>query len=234
MSAKSSNSFSASLNNKKQRSLIAGLSQSKGILLGVMETAILKGGSLNQNIPSYIFGNQNFEGGPPRDWLQFYSSLESECDLPTALDGTNPISYDAICQKRVAAQNGDIPGGYKSTSKDSLMAFLEDPKKLITFSANAAISLAWSSSVSGSTTYKSTYEYSSDDDSEPEDVQLDNDVEGAEVGGDLTTDANFSPVTTIHIGKNINNQESHVRTVSVRMSDEDNGNKLLEISMNII
>jgi len=112
---------------------------------------------------------------------------------------------------------------YKSTSNDSLMAFLEDPKKLITFSANAAVSLSWSSSVSGSSAYTSTYQYSSDDDSEPEDVKLDNDIEGVDIGGDLETDANFSPVTTIHIGKNINNQESHVRTVSVRMSDADNG-----------
>ena len=223
VSAKSASTLSAYLNKKKRRSLLSGLSQSKGILLGVMELAIAKGGSLNQNVPSYTFGNQNFEGGPPKDWLQFYSSLESECDLPTALDGSTPISYDAICQKRVAAKSADIPGGYKSTSKDSLMAFLEDPKKLITFSANAAVSLSWSSTVSGSTMYKSTYEYSSDDDSEPEDIQLDNDVEGIDIGADLSSDANFSPVTTVHIGKNINNQESHVRTVSVRMSDADNG-----------
>ena len=223
LSAKSATSLSTSLSRTKQRSLLAGLSPSKGILLGIMELAIVKGGSLNQNVPSYTFGNQNFEGGPPKDWLQFYSSLESECDLPTALDGSTPISYDAICQKRVAAQSADIPGGYKSTSKDSLMAFLEDPKKLITFSANAAVSLSWSSTVSGSTMYKSTYEYSSDDDSEPEDLKLDNDIEGIDIGGDLSSDANFSPITTIHIGKNINNQESHVRTVSVRMSDADNG-----------
>ena len=223
LSAKSASSLSASLNKKKRRSLVAGLSQSKGILLGIMELAIVKGGSLNQNVPSYTFGSQNFEGGPPKDWMQFYSTLESECDLPTALDGSTPMSYDAICQKRVAAQNGDIPGGYKSTSKDSLMAFLEDPKKLITFSANSAVSLSWSSSVSGSSAYTSTYQYSSDDDSEPEDLKLDNDIEGVDIGGDAETDANFSPVTTIHIGKNINNQESHVRTVSVRMSDADNG-----------
>ena len=58
-------------------------------------------------------------------------------------------------------------------------------------------------------TYKSTFNYSFDEGSEPE---VDNDFEGFEIGGNL-----------LHIWKYINNQESHGRTVSIHMGDADNG-----------
>ena len=219
----SSNSSSTHRRDRRHRSLFRA-NPSTGVLLGLLEETLLTGaGSLGQNVPGYTFGQQSFEGNLPNDWMTFYSTLESECDLPSALDGSTPLAYDAICQSRSAAQSGDIPGGYRSTGADSLLAFLRDPQKLVTFSANAPVSLSWTSSVTGAVTYSANYEYTADDDSEPVDLTSQTDIEGAD--GGLKTGSTFNPVAgnLVRVGKHSNNLESHSRTVSVKLSDSDNG-----------
>lgn len=194
-----------------------------GILLGLVEKEIATGSSsMNQDVPGYTFGKQNFEGPVPEDWANFYSTLESECDLPTALDGSTPIAYAAICQKRVAANGADIPGGFQSSSIDSIMGFLQDASKVLTFSANAPMALQWSSAVSGSVAYHAQYDYSADDDMNHH-ATFDNDILGIDILVETNNKFNIQPSLKVHVGKHMTNQHSNVRTVSVNLGDQDSG-----------
>ena len=193
-----------------------------GVLFALMEKEILLGSSMSQDVPGYTFGNQKFEGPDPEDWATFYSTLESECDLPTSLDGSTPITYAAICQKRVAANSADIPGGFQASSADSIMGFLEDASKVLTFSANAPMSLSWSSAVSGSVAYQAQYDYSADDDMDNH-FTGNNDIFGLDVELETNNNFNIQPSLKVHVGKHISNQHSNVRTVSVKLGDPDNG-----------
>mmetsp|Transcript_20384 Transcript_20384/g.28120 ORF Transcript_20384/g.28120 Transcript_20384/m.28120 type:complete len:161 (+) Transcript_20384:157-639(+) len=104
------------------------------------------------------------------------------------------------------------------------MGFLEDPNKLVTFSANAPVQLSWTNVVTGSVQYSSNYKYTADDDTEPVDVKDETDIFGFDFGGE--TKYAFNPIAgnDIRVGRqDFHHDDSHTRTVSVTLSDADNG-----------
>lgn len=137
----------------------------------------------------------------PEVWATFYSTSESGCGRPSPLDGSTLITYAAIC---LAANSTDIPGRFQSSSIDSIMGFLHYSSKVLTFSANAPMTLSWSSAVSGSVADHAT------------DGCPWNDILGVDVLIDEDNKFNIiQPSLKVHVEKHIANHHYDVRTVSI-------------------
>ena len=85
------------------------------------------------------------------------------------------------------------------------------------------MALSWSSAAAGSVAYDSQYDYSADDDTNMT-ATLDVNILGVNLEGDIIdNNFNWQPSLKVHVGKHISNHHSNVRTVSVNLGDQDNG-----------
>ena len=166
-------------------------------------------------------------------WTGFQSLMNGACALPGTpnaavnSDGTsaNPLSNSVLiqsaCQHRRAAQSADMPGGLNTDGKDdSLMGFMTNSDKYLTFGASSPIELSWTTSVSDSKAFTSNLEYSKGKDSS----------NSVSVGGSLfIVEADGSSggaqdqSHSFSIGKSSESSHSFERTVGVVLADNDYG-----------
>ena len=88
----------------------------------------------------------------------FYSAIVSACDIPDPSISTSSTlsslsSIQQLCLGKSGNRNavtnpGDLPKGLlNSNGKDSLLKFLSDSSKLITFGSNSPLTMSWTSTV---------------------------------------------------------------------------------------
>ena len=137
---------------------------------------------------------------------------------------SNPLSSTPLFQQMCASETltGDgIPGGLQtSTGPESLLGFLSDNKKLITFGANSPMELSWTSTVTESKAFNVEFEYSR---SLTADLLIDLEFEIFGVGFSSKNDIGLTNVFTLHLGKSSEEEHESERTVTVSLEDGDDG-----------
>ena len=161
----------------------------------------------------------------PDAWQTFATMINGACNGVSA-DGSpsNPLSSTPLFQQMCASETltGDgIPGGLQtSTGPESLLGFLSDNKKLITFGANSPMELSWTSTVTESKAFNVEFEYSR---SLTADLLIDLDFEIFGVGFSSKNDIGLTNVFTLHLGKSSEEEHESERTVTVSLEDGDDG-----------
>eukprot|EP01036_Dinobryon_divergens_P032287 gene32287-41843_t len=169
-------------------------------------------------------------------WLNFRTALTGGCNIPS--DPTDPYSairntalFQSLCSKSSAIVNGkNVPGGLASpmASAASLLSFLTDTsrgsQKLITFGANAPVTLSWTSNIQDSMEFNNELDgtlanemiaTSSDDFT----------IEGFIIPGPLSSGSVSDSVqkTGIKISQRSENKHDVMRTIIIDFGDEDMG-----------
>ena len=123
----------------------------------------------------------------------------------------------------VVVDGADIPGGLESSdNRDDLMGFLKSKEKYLTFSSNAPVTLAWTSTVSDS--ISSTAMIDS--------TMLDSGNVIPHVGGNIAgwdlmaeMDVGGSKDFKLTIGQTSDSSHEYTRTVTIQLNDDDFGDK---------
>jgi len=158
------------------------------------------------------------------DWKDLYHFINGACDMPDSPDNSNPLSNSAmmqsLCKQEAVGTNNGIPGGLTASGESySLMGFLNQSTKYITFGSNAPVTLSWTSTVTDSISFSAGDDSSvSTDDAQG--FHADNamgvkfffDVDSGEANG-----------LTLSIGKQSDNSHSYERTVTINLDDSDDG-----------
>ena len=161
----------------------------------------------------------------PDAWQSFATMITGACNEVSA-DGSpsNPLSSTPLFQQMCASETltGDgIPGGLQtSTGPESLLGFLSDNKKLITFGANSPVQLSWTSTVTDAKVFDVQFESSRTLTAEIGD-SIDFKIFG--VGLTADTSGGLTNVFTVHLGKTSEEDHSVERTVTVALEDDDDG-----------
>ena len=166
-------------------------------------------------------------------WTNFQSLVNGACAIPgspdagIAGDGTsaNPLGQSSliksVCQHRAAAQSKDIPGGLSlDGTDDSLMGFMTNKDKYLTFGAKAPIEISWSSSVSDSKSFSSNLEYSG---SKGSSVSSSIGVSLTVLVADSSLGSETSKSHSISIGTTSESSHSYSRSVAIVLGDNDYG-----------
>ena len=125
-----------------------------------------------------------------------------------------------MCASETLTGDG-IPGGLQtSTGPESLLGFLSDNKKLITFGANSPTELSWTSTVTESKAFNVEFEYSR---TLTADLLFDLEFEIFGVGISSKNDLGLTNVFTLHLGKSSEEEHESERTVTVSLEDDDDG-----------
>lgn len=158
-------------------------------------------------------------------WESFATMINGACSGISA-DGEpqNPLSSTPMFVKLCAAEtltDDSVPGGVQSSSGPvSLLSFLNDNKKFMTFSAKSPVELSWTSAVTESRTFNVEYEYSRT-------LTADSDIAGEleifGIGVDSETNFGLTNTFAISLGKSSEEDHETERTVTVTLDDEDNG-----------
>ena len=97
-----------------------------------------------------------------KSWLNFRSFLNGGCNIPinpsdSSRGMKDSVLFQTLCSKSSTIMNGNnVPGGIASPmgSTSSLLSFLTDSgkgsEKLITFGANAPVTLSWATTIQDS------------------------------------------------------------------------------------
>ena len=161
----------------------------------------------------------------PDAWQSFATMITGACNGMSA-DGSsnNPLSSTALFQEMCASETltGDgVPGGLQtSNGPESLLGFLSDNKKLITFGANSPVQLSWTSTVSDSKTFNVEFESSR---TLSADVlfKFGFDIFGVGIGTE--NDYGLKNIFTLSLGKSSEEDHESERTVSVSLGDNEVG-----------
>ena len=161
----------------------------------------------------------------------FYSAVVSACDIPdlsvsTATTLSGLPSVQQLCLGKDGSRNavtntGDLPKGLlNSNGKDSLLKFLSDNSKLITFGSNSPLTMSWTSTVMdyiSNTYYVDTVGDASQD-------------TGATYGGSFLIEYYQGSALGTHgvggensYGKTTEGTHEFDRTVTVTLDDDDIG-----------
>ena len=161
----------------------------------------------------------------PDAWQSFATMITGACTGISA-DGSpdNPLSSTPLFQQMCASERlsgGGIPGGLQtSTGPESLLGFLSDNKKLITFGANSPMELSWTSTVSESKAF--TVEFQSSRTVQEEHLyHFEFEVFG--IGEKTNNDYGLNNVFTLYLGKSSEEDHESERTVTVSLDDDDDG-----------
>ena len=138
----------------------------------------------------------------PDAWQSFATMINGACTGISADGSTNPLHSTLLFQQLCASETltGDsIPGGLQTaTGPESLLGFLSDNSKLITFGANSPMDLSWTSVVSDSKTFTVEFEYSRS-------LTLNTDFDFVfkffGIGGQTKSEYGLTNVFTLHLGK---------------------------------
>ena len=171
-----------------------------------------------------------------KSWANFRTALTGGCNIPS--DPNNPDSaiqntvlFKSLCSKSNSVVNGkNVPGGVASpmATAGSLLSFLTDTsrgsQKLITFGANAPVTLSWTSNIQDSMEFNNELDgtlanemiaTSSDDFS----------IGGFIVPGPLSSGSVSDNIqkTGIKISQRSENEHEVMRTIIIDFGDEDMG-----------
>lgn len=116
-------------------------------------------GEISQSCASGFNARTDYTGAICADfdngvWQTFGSVLSGACNMPgSPNDQTNPLSnsvlISSICKQGSSPDGSTIPGGMgKSGGTESLFSFMQNPSKLVTFSANSPVRMKWKAEVS--------------------------------------------------------------------------------------
>ena len=161
----------------------------------------------------------------PDAWRSFGTMVNGACAGVSA-DGepNNPLSSTPLFKQLCASENvnGDsVPGGLQSPSgPESLLGFLNDNKKLITFGANSPMELSWTSTVSESKAFNVEFESSR---SLTADFLFHVGFEIFGFGIESENDLGVTNTFTLHLGKSSEEEHESERTVTVSLGDDDGG-----------
>ena len=164
----------------------------------------------------------DFDSG---DWQAFATMINGACN-PISADGepSNPLSTTPLFQQLCASEtlSGDaVPGGLQSSNgPESLLAFLSDSKKLITFGADSPTQLSWTSTVADSRVFDVQFESSR---TLTADIGFSVDFKVFGVGLTADVAGGLTNVFTVHLGKTSEEDHSVERTVTVALDDGDDG-----------
>ncbi len=164
----------------------------------------------------------DFDSG---SWQSFAKMVQGACSgMSTDGEPSNPLSSMPLFQRLCASEtlNGDsVPGGLQSsTGPESLLGFLGDSKKLVTFGANSPMDLSWTSSVTESRAFEVEFEYSRT-------LGLDLLINGGfkifGIGTEVASTLGMTNVFTVNLGKSSEEEHESDRTVTVTLDDNDSG-----------
>ena len=161
----------------------------------------------------------------PDDWIAFSSMINGACNgISSDGEQNNPLSSTTLFKQLCASETltgESVPGGLQSSSgPETLLGFLSDSKKLVTFGADSPTQLSWTSSVTDSRVFDVQFEYSRTLTADI-DVTADFKIFGigltADVSGGLTNKF------TVHLGKTSEEVHGVDRSVTISLDDDDNG-----------
>ena len=161
----------------------------------------------------------------PNAWRSFYSMVNGACSGVSA-DGepNNPLSSSPLFQKLCLSETleGDaIPGGVQSSNgPETLLGFLNDNKKYITYGADSPVELSWTSTVTESKAFVVEFDYSR---TLSVDLIFDFNFEAFGIGLETKNDYGLTNVFNIQLGKSSEEEHEEERTVTVSFGDNDNG-----------
>lgn len=160
-----------------------------------------------------------------QDWSHAISVMVSMCSMPDNLEsGSNLASKSSMvksfCQPSVV-DGAQVPGGVAGPSLQSadMFAFLANPNKLLTFSSNAPMTIAWTTSVdtvSGFTKASSMSNAGS-----TEQVTEFGMAAGAALNTAVTLTGEYAYITAND--KSQNSEQTVDRTVTIVLDDADQG-----------
>ena len=161
----------------------------------------------------------------PNDWRSFATMINGACtDISADGEPMNPLSSTRLFAQLCASETltGDfIPGGLQSSSgPETLLGFLSDNKKLVTFGANSPMELSWTSTVSESRTFNVEFESSR---TLTADILFGLELEVFGVGLDTKNDVGLTNTFKLHLGKSSEEEHENERTVTVSLGDGDSG-----------
>lgn len=148
-------------------------------------------------------------------WENVGSFLTGYCDQPNLVMGSEFL-LDAVCRTGTKTNPSLIKGDVMGEEGNSLFGFLEDSSKLLTFSANAPLTLSWTSSVG--------------DDVALSDVNTLMNEAGASVDANIGLKIQAALISTellagktMTLGHNYDSSHALERTVTVTLDDSDYG-----------
>ena len=158
-------------------------------------------------------------------WQSFASMITGACAGMSA-DGEadNPLGSSSLFQHLCSSETltGDlIPGGIQSAvGPETLLGFLSDSKKLITFGADSPIDLSWISSVSESTTVDVGYSAKTSNA-----IDTVSDSKFSIFGVQISESSKFgvSDSFQLDLGRSSDEEHQSLRTVTVSLGDNDKG-----------
>ena len=161
----------------------------------------------------------------PDAWQSFASMINGAC-AGVSLDAepNNPLTSTPLFKQLCASEtlNGDsVPGGLQSSlGAETLLGYLMDNKKFVTFGANAPMQLSWTSTVSESKAFKVDFEYKT---GVTGDFLVDGEFEVFGIGGLSENAFGITNQFTLHLGKSSEEVHESDRTVAVSLGDGDGG-----------
>lgn len=177
---------------------------------------------------SKSFASQVCDDVSTNGWVDFWRSLNGACDMPDTnfkSSLSDSTLLDTFCRERKAAAAADIPGGLESSDDtDSVFGFLKNSKKYVTYSANAPVSLSWTSSVQDSITTTAAY---STAESTSLDAFLQLGITGAGAHYGFNLDSTMQNDLSVSIGKSMGSSRAFDRTVHVVLDDHDTGTYII-------
>ena len=160
----------------------------------------------------------------PDAWQSFASMINGACaGISTDGSSDNPLSSTPLFEQLCASEmlTGDsIPGGLQTAGAETLLGFLSDNKKLITFGANSPMDLSWTSTVSASKAFDVEFELSR---KLSADLLVNAEFEIFGVGLLTKDDYGLTNTFTVHLGKSSEEEHESDRTVTVTLGDDDGG-----------
>ena len=159
------------------------------------------------------------------DWESFASMINGACSGISA-DGepNNPLSSTPLFMRLCATKtltDDSVPGGVQSSNGPvSLLSFLSDSKKFVTFSANSPVELSWTSTVTESRAFNVEFESSRTLGADGE-IALELEIAG--VGTEMEGNVGMTNTFVVSLGKSSEEEHETERTVTVSLNDGDNG-----------
>ena len=181
--------------------------------------------SVAPNYGSFTYQKAICADFDPDAWRSFFSMLNGACAGMSA-DGTpsNPLSSTPLFEQFCSSETltGDsVPGGLQSTTEpETLLGFLSDRQKLLTFGADSPVELSWTSVVSESIAYLvdwSSYESQTSTLNYVEKLSI------FGIGFFSKDTEGFENSMVVELQKLSNQQHDTLRTVAISLNDDDKG-----------
>jgi hypothetical protein len=154
-------------------------------------------------------------------WESVGSFLMGYCNQPNLVMGSEFL-LDSVCRTGTKTNPSLIKGAIDGEDGNSLFGFLKDSSKLLTYGANAPITLSWTSNV-GDDVALSDINTLTAEAGASVDMKL-----GVKPGGVLFS-TEFLAGATLSLGHNYDSAHSLERTVTVYLDDSDYGKITYEL-----